>query len=200
MVSRQAGFTLLEVLVALFVLGLLVLGLNQGVRTSLDLRQAQARRLGNTAEMDATQRLLRTVLGRLPLSPDANRPVGSKNVPGFSGAADRISFVGELPTGLGADRRAEMSLFVQNGRLVLSWTPHRHEQRLTPPPSPTETVLLPAVERLDLAYWAAPTRGQEAGWQSQWTQPNSPGLIRIRLAFGETDRRRWPDLIVAPRP
>jgi general secretion pathway protein J len=198
--GRQDGFTLLEVLVALLVLGLLVLGLSQGVRTSLDLRQAQMRRLGNMAELDAAQRLLRTVLSRLPLSPDGNRMVGSKTAPGFSGEAERIKFVGDLPTGLGPNRRADMSLSVQNGRLVLAWTPHLHEQSLAPPAPPAETALLHGIEKVDLAYWATPAGGQTPGWQSRWAESEPPALIRLRLAFGETDRRRWPDLIVAPRP
>ena len=200
-VDRQAGFTLLEVLVALVVLGLLVLGLNQGVRASFDLRQAQTRRLGSTAELDATQRLLRTVLGRLPLSPDGNRLLGSKTSPGFSGAADRIDFVGELPSGLASTRRADMSLFLESGRLVLSWTPRRHEQSLAPPTPSVETVLLQGVGKLEVAYWGtAPARAQAAGWHSKWSEPTAPGLIRVRLAFSEANRRRWPDLIVASRP
>jgi general secretion pathway protein J len=199
-VSRQGGFTLLELLVALLVLGLLVLGLSQGVRASLDLRQAQQRRLGTTAELDAAQRLLRTVLGRLPVSPDGSRLVVGRTGSGLVGEADRVNFVGDLPTGLGPNRRAEMSLFVQDRRLVLSWTPHRHERSLAPPPTAAETALLQGVEKIELAYWAAPTGGEAPGWQSRWTASEPPVLIRLRLGFGEADRRRWPDLIVAPRP
>jgi general secretion pathway protein J len=198
--GRQNGFTLLEVLVALLVLGLLVVGLSQGVRASLDLRQAQMHRLGSIAELDAVQRLLRGVLGRLPRSADGKRSIPGKNPNGLSGEPDRVTFVGDLPTGLGANRRAEISLYLQGGRLVLSWAPHRHEQSLAPPPQPAETGLLQGVEKLDLAYWAGAASGQTPGWQSRWTVAETPELIRIRLAFGETDRRRWPDLIVAPRP
>jgi prepilin-type N-terminal cleavage/methylation domain-containing protein len=41
--GRQKGFTLLELLVALVVLGLLVVGLNQGVRAGLTMWGAQTR-------------------------------------------------------------------------------------------------------------------------------------------------------------
>lgn len=197
--TRESGFTLLEILVTLVVLGLLMLGLSQGVRASLDLRQAQNQRLGTGTELDATQRLLRSLLGTLPLFPEGTRLVGSKDTPSFSGFADRVDFVGELPTGLGDHRLANISLFVQNGRLVLSWTPYRHEQPLTPPAMPMTVVLLPAIEKLELAYRGAPTTGQP-GWQSHWQQPVAPGLIRVRLGFDRRHRRRWPDMIVAPRP
>jgi general secretion pathway protein J len=198
--ARQAGFTLLEVLVALVVLGLLVVGLSQGVRTSLDLRQAQARRLSGTAELDAAQRLLRRVLSRVSPALGGERPAAGKNALGFRGEADRVEFLGELPTGLGDSRRAEISLFVHNRRLVLSWLPHRHEVSLGPPQPATETTLLQAVERLDLAYWAAADARNAGGWQSRWAEASPPALIRLRLVFGDADRRRWPDLIVAARP
>ena len=54
--SRQGGFTLLEMLVALVVLGLLVVGLTQGVRTGLALWSAQSRRIGTAADLDAVAR------------------------------------------------------------------------------------------------------------------------------------------------
>ena len=59
---RGRGFTLLEVLVALTVLGVLMVGLGQGVRLSLALWQAQTRRLAETAELDAGARALRGLL------------------------------------------------------------------------------------------------------------------------------------------
>jgi general secretion pathway protein J len=64
---------------------------------------------------------------------------------------------------------------------------------------PTETELVGNVERLDLAYWGTSPTGQETAWQEQWDGPAIPELIRIRLVFGEKDRRRFPDLIAAPQ-
>ena len=56
---RQTGFTLLELLVVVAVLGLLIIGLTQGVRAGLTLWDAQSRRTGETAELDAAARVLR---------------------------------------------------------------------------------------------------------------------------------------------
>ena len=55
--TRQSGFTLLEMLVALVVLGFLVLGLAQGVRTGLALWAAQNRRMSETGELDSVARV-----------------------------------------------------------------------------------------------------------------------------------------------
>ncbi|HZU90446.1 MAG TPA: prepilin-type N-terminal cleavage/methylation domain-containing protein, partial [Stellaceae bacterium] len=107
---RQSGFTLLEILVALAVLGLLMVGLAQGVRAGLALWQAQTRRLAQIAEIDAGERLLRNLFSSMP-PPFAARFAGENAAPtGLEGTADRVSFTGELPTGLGPARRARMTL------------------------------------------------------------------------------------------
>src|SRR5258708_12483211 len=67
--DRQAGFTLLEVLVALTVLGFLFIGLNQGTRTGFALWNSQTRRISETEELDATARITRSLLTALPILP-----------------------------------------------------------------------------------------------------------------------------------
>jgi general secretion pathway protein J len=196
---RQAGFTLLEVLVALIVLGLLMAGLTAGVRAGLSIRQKQAQRLAATADLDATERAVRTILAGIAVTPSGNRVVADANGGLFRGAADRVSFVGDLPTGLGPTRRADMSLTLVDGQFVLYWTPHRHERALTAPTPAHETVLVSGVEAVEFSYWGAPARGQPAGWQTQWESPQAPELVRLRLGFRRGDRRRWPDLIAAVR-
>lgn len=199
--AADSGFTLLEVLIAVVVLGLLVLGLSQGVRTGIALRQAQVQRLSDTSDLDAAMRLLRTLLSHLPPPAEGNRAAAAEGGAIFKGAADRVSFVGELPSGLGTARRAAMTLYVDTSRrLMLSWTPRRHERPLGPRPPAAETELLHGVERLELAYWKPSSPGQETGWQSQWEEADLPELIRVRVGFTGSGRRRWPDLIVAPRP
>lgn len=197
--ERQSGFTLLETLVALVVLGFLMVGLTEGVRVGLSLQHAQSHRLSQTADLDAAMRLLTGLLTRLPVDPARNRLIATAAGAGMKGEADRLSFVGNLPTGLGATRRADMTLFVRDRHLVLSWSPHYHERPIGPPRPPTETVLLGGVVRLELAYWGAPAAGQNPAWRARWEGFEAPELIRLRLIFAKEDSRRWPDLITAPR-
>jgi general secretion pathway protein J len=199
MQGRQTGFTLLEVLVALVVLGFLVIGLTQGVRAGLKMWGAQAGRVSQTSELDAAARILRTILTGMAASPSGGASPTAAGNAEIEGGPDSLAFVGDLPDGLGAVRRADIKIELSHGGLVLRWTPRRHELSTAPPPAPVETELIGGVEHLSLAYWGAPGPGQPSGWQSQWDGPGMPELVRVRLTFREGDRRRWPDLIAAPQ-
>jgi general secretion pathway protein J len=193
--ERQSGLTLLELLVALLVLGLLVVGLTLGVRAGLSMWGAQSRRLGETAELDAGARVLRILLRGFAAPLPGNVRPGS--VPTIEASSDRLVFVGDLPTGLGTTRRANITIELVRDRLVLRWTPRRHELSTAPEPEPIETELIHGVEHLDFAYWASPAPNQPASWLAQLDTSQFPELIRVRLTFPKGDRRRWPDLIAA---
>jgi general secretion pathway protein J len=196
---RQHGFSLLEMLVALTVLGLLMVGLNEGVRTGLGLWSAQTRHVGGIAQLDSTARLLRSLLVSIPLGPAAASDPGSPPVAiSFSGSADQLAFVGDMPTGLGSTRRANITLALDDGRLILLWTPHRHEQLGTAPIA-EKTELLGGIAGIEFAYWGTSDAASPATWLTQWAGPAMPQLIRIHLALAKGDNRRWPDIVVAPQ-
>lgn len=191
---RSGGFTLLETLVALVVLGLLVVGLTHGVGTGLALWHAQSRRLGEAADLDAAERTLRNLLSGIPASPGGDAAPGTVT---FDGSSNRLVFVGVLPTGLGTTQLANIQIALKGRRLILSWTPHRHEISDVPPPKPYDTELVGGVRRLELAYWGSTAPDQPAAWQGQWQGPQLPDLIRVRVLFVAGDRRHWPDLVAA---
>jgi general secretion pathway protein J len=197
--SRQTGFTLLELLVALSVLGLVLIALNHGVRTGLGIWNVEAHRINRTKDLDATARLLRTMLTQIPVSAAASINPGSPPVAiAFAGTGDKLAFVGNLPMGLETTGYADIALRLSGQRLVMNWSPHRHELA-DPAPVPAVTEILSGVERLDLAYWGPPLPAASPTWLAAWDGPSLPNLLRIRLGFAAGDPRRWPDLIIAPR-
>jgi general secretion pathway protein J len=198
-IARQTGFTLLEILVALSVLGLVLIALNHGVQTALGIWIVQSRQITRTKDLDATARTLRTMLTQIPVSASATINPGSPPVAiAFAGKSDELAFVGTLPTGLGTDRYADITLGLDGRRLVLRWLPHRHELA-GPAPMPNVAEILDGVGRLDLAYWGPPLPTASPTWLAEWEGPSLPNLLRLRLSFAAGDSRRWPDLIIAPR-
>ena len=194
MSGRSGGFTLLEVLVALVVLGFVMAGLSQGTRFGLRAWGAQSRLIDARGELDAVDRTLRRLV-------EGMDPGGPNQDPLIEGAADTLAFTSELPAAAAAaTRRADVALLVDaGGRLVLRWTPRLNAVRFGPPPPPEEAELLRGVAGVDLAYWPRPTPdAPAAGWRGGWTEKALPALVRIRLVFPPGDGRRWPDIVAAP--
>jgi general secretion pathway protein J len=191
------GFTLLEVLVALTVLGFLVVGLNQGVRTGLDFWSVQTRRIDQNEDLFTTARLIRNLLTSIPIMPAAANGGNQPAAIAFDGDADHLTFAGDLPTGLGGSEFANIKLMLREQRLVLLWTSRRPEFRAEPP-APREVELMRGVDRLQFAYWGRTSTGAGSEWLVRWRGPAPPTLIRMRVKFAKGDSRRWPDLIAAP--
>jgi general secretion pathway protein J len=196
---RDYGFTLLEVLVALMVLGFLMIGLNRGVQTAFDFWNFQSRQLSGRAELDSMVRVLRALLTDLPRNPAAPINAGAPPLAiAFEGTANQLTFVGDLPNGFGDAERADITLTLREQRLVLVWKPHSHEVPSTIP-TLTETELFRGFNRVEFGYWGQPAPGSPTEWLSEWAGPAIPELIRIRMSAAKAGARSWPDLIIAPQ-
>jgi len=182
----DAGFTLLEVLVAVFVLGVVLLLLTQGMQFGLRASQLQANLKERKGELEAIDRALRQMVA---LADPGSYPEPAT----LRGTAQRMSFTTELPLlGDSQGQRADVALSAEAGRLLLRWTPHRHVALFSAPPAAQETLMLDGIERLEFAYQTT------AGWSSSWTADTLPSLVRIRIVFPGRSGRQWPPLIVAP--
>lgn len=143
--------------------------------------------------------MLRNLLTEIPINPIATLNPGSGPLAiSFKGTAGELGFVGDLPTGLGGTRLADITLSARGGRLVLAWAPHRHELSAAPPAA-TDIELLRGLTRFELAYWGGSAPGLPPGWLARWRAAFLPPLIRIRMSFAKGDPRQWPDMIVAPQ-
>ncbi len=191
--SRRNGFTLLEILVALVVLGFLLAGLSQGVRFGLQAWGMQTRGIARQADMDATQRALRRLIEQA--DPGEANEAGT-----LQGQAHTLALRTRLPPTAGEAGQfvSDVAIGVDaRHRLVLRAVPHPHAERLGPPPPELQTVLLDGVDHVDFDYFQATGRG--AGWHTAWHDAQPPALVRLHIAFAGPDKQRhWPDLVAAP--
>jgi general secretion pathway protein J len=187
--ATQKGFTLLEILVALAVLGLLMAGLAQGLRAGVTAWASQTRALTGRDDLDAADRTLRTLLARMDPGGVSGRP------PIFKGTSRGVAFTTTLPESADTAliRDADVTLGVDDAhQLELLWVPH--DRRANSSRSPQRTVLLRDVLRLEMGYWQNP----QDGWQSEWRGTTLPKLIRVRLVFPPASNQHAPDIVIAP--
>ena len=181
----DAGFTLLEVLAALVVLGLLMAGLSGGVRLGLRAWDQQERAVAGQGDLDAADRALRQLIAGI----DPGTPTRIGRVDGGVG---RLGMVTALPASAAA-RMADVALGLDGDRLVMRWTPQEPGVRLGPAPPAGEAELLRGVSSVRFAYWPRDGRG---GWRDTWDRQDLPALIRVRLSL--SGGRHWPDIVAAP--
>lgn len=192
----QAGFTLLEIMVALVVFGFLMIGLTQGLHFGLRAWNGQARTIARHTDLDATDRTLRTLIDRMD-------PGFKIDPPNIIGRPHGFAFTTELPEGAPtvAGHHVDVSLTVDRQHdFILRWTPHIHALRLSGKPAIGQTTMLGGVARVDFGYWQqTPTGGI---WLKNWDSREPPVLVRIRIVFVNHGPRRnhlaWPAIVVAP--
>ena len=181
---REAGFSLLETVVMLVVVGLLVTGLAEGTRAGLATWSAE-RRWGGEAEVASTARVLRGLIEAMDPG-DPSTPLA------VAGTAHTLVFATDLPVVPPGQRTREAAVEIGlKGRtLQLRWTP-RLPSPLRPPARHTD-MLAPGISSLDLAYW------RDGAWSSRWDGNGIPKLVRIRIAREPEAGPALPDIIAAP--
>ena len=182
----ERGFTLLEMLVTLVVLGLLLSGLAAATHFALAANARQNAILARAGRLTATTGALRRLI--------ENAEPG-----GAAGGPHALRIVTRLPLSAGAaDPTVDAAILVDRRHdLVLLWQPHAWGKALPPLPRPAVKPLLDGVASLDVAYWWQEPNTDHPAWHATGPYGVLPRLIRLQVRFtGKT--RQWPALIAAP--
>jgi general secretion pathway protein J len=204
--ALDQGFTLLELLVAITLLGLLMAALFGALRLGARVWETGEARLDASARVQLVQDFLRQRLAEaLPLEAVV-RSEDAVPEPVFEGGIDAVRFANVLPEHLGAGLYLMELALAEDGdgeggrNLVLRWQPlDLGAPGAAPTAEPQERVLLDRIEALELAYFGSLEPRLPPEWWPQWQGRDVlPGLVRVQIRFAAEDPRSWPELDVHP--
>lgn len=197
--GRAHGFTLLEVLAALALLALLLVGVYSGVRTATRSVQAGSAAVERLDAVRSAQQFLRRELAQAMTQQLAKNAIDEPIF--FRGTARSMSFVAPLPGYLGKlGPQAQTLELVDNGkggqRLQIRFALLPPSGQPLAPGAPQ--VLLDDVRDGQFRYRGLDARGRATDWRDDWPQGDHlPQLVRIELRLPGTGY--WPQLTVPLR-
>lgn len=175
---RQAGFTLLELLVAMTLMALVAAGLSSGIHFGTRVwERAEAGRQA-WSERQATRLLLQRTLQRL--IPQSLSQEATDTTLLFLGDRAALRFVGPAPAESAPPGlyRMELALMPADSGLdlVFRWQPYSGEPLRSPLDTAERRVLLHGLDDAAFAYFGS----REEGWLSAWgRRVDLPRLVRL---------------------
>jgi general secretion pathway protein J len=197
---NQAGFTLLEALVAVTLLGLLSIALTRGLWFGIDAWARGSAHSDQLSRILAVQGLLHEVIGQAYpyfLSGDPTRTYLD-----FDGTSKSLVLLAPAPVAFGGAGRSRFRLSVdkRDGRSDLIMISQAELAAADAPSTVEKKTLLSRAASVTFAYFGNLRSDTDARWHDHWTaQTALPQLLQIKVLFPEGDSRLWPDLVIAPR-
>lgn len=203
--ARAWGFTLLEMLVGLTLLGFVVLLLFSGLRLATRSWDAGETRIESVAQQALTFNFIRSLLEQA--APLRWRIDGEEQV-AFFGGTDALDWIAPLPGPEGEGPRVLLRLTLRpfpgepGGTLFLSWRLYDVREpgfaRLDTMDEKKERPLVKHVRQIEWAYFGSSDGQGEPAWHAQWRERKQlPELVRLRILPMEGEP--WLDILAAPR-
>lgn len=196
--ARGAGFTLVEVVIALTLVSLVMLGLVSALSTFGATAAKLDERVGRSGEARLVTDFLRGTLSRSVRDLRQLLPDGSRHV-FFRGGGGELVWLGNMPArhGVGGLHHFRLSVMEEYGRpfLALQYAPYIDDQSVPDWSQIPPHILAEHAASLQVAYQSKPLRPEEeAEWFPAWEDgEHLPGRLRIDIS---ADGQHWPPLIV----
>ena len=196
--SSEGGFTLMEVLVAMTLLGLLMAALSGSigfVGRSADRGWEMSERSASLSRVEETMRRL------VERSFPADIKVQTKTRFLFSGTAQRLTLVaydaaGMTSPGLYVHELEDVAIGNQH-RLMFRRRPFTGYSPQTSNSQASEAALLAGDFSFRFSYFGAPRPGVARAWLDEWQfERNLPDLIRLQITDG--GGTAWQAIVVRP--
>jgi len=205
----QHGFTLIEVLLATTLLGIMMLLLTGSLRIGADSWEAGEERMAKASRLFIVESFLRRHIASLVPVSGVNS--NGEMEPSFRGTAGSLTYVAPLPDQLEGGGLYRFDLYLKDQdetkELRVSIVPYQSSpdaQKSQPKPI-DDIAIVEQVKNLQFAYYGPimengvlpPPGGQTGKWVNEWREYQLPTLIRIDIEReGETP---WPSLVIAPK-
>lgn len=201
---RQAGFTLLELLVALTLLSLVFAALFGELRFATRAWDAADAKLDRNGELLSVHSFLRQRFQQVHVAQTTQQPDNATSPVAFTGNSRSMEFLGTMPANIADGGFYEISLSSEIGRdgtnLFISWRPFDADGTTTVADSRDNSrILLRNIDKVRFDYFGKTADTLAPQWWDSWpSRDSAPSLIRMQVLFEDGDPRSWPELLVAP--
>ena len=192
--DSQAGFSLVEMLVATALFGLLSSMMLGGLHLGTRVMESGAKRIEHTARESSGYELLRREIAQAqPLS----LPGTAERITlAFDGAPDTVTFVSLASPFRTVGGYQQITIRPEQGKLLATWRPYVRTGE-TVSADGRDSVLLDGVA-VEFSYFGTLREEKAPRWHREWrNQESLPALIGIGVLY--RDGRAAPSLMIAPR-
>jgi len=189
----HSGFTLLELMIGLALLGLILVLLFSALRLGSRSWDAGENKLAIASSQTVVAGYLRRSLSQA-------FPLQFKRVEGpvlaFEGEADSMRYAGPIPTKLGVPGLHLVSLEFVEGELQLRWMlPDVETEDFSELSQAESARLVDGVKSVEIAYFGAQEPDAQPTWHDRWaSNQNMPSLIRLTIT--PIKGMPWPEIVV----
>jgi general secretion pathway protein J len=199
---RARGFTLVELLLAILLLGLLMAGAWSGITTATKAARSGEALIDRTNRVRVAQEFIRRqIRNALALPYIVDKSTGETRT--FEGDGEVLRFVAPMPGYLSRGgaylQTLELRPAPSGGRelvfaheLLNGYDPDKPREAERDP-----VVLIEDIRSGGFEYRGLDESGKLGDWEDAWDEPGAqPVLVRLRLRMNERSGYTWPDIVV----